>query len=227
MKLNKKKVVVVSLALCLIAILSFGTLAWFNASDEVTNTFMVADSTDDPDELFSVDIYETAVEEDGVTAKDDDDDGEADVTDSGNTYDNIVPGKLYSKDPTVENTGKYTQWVRVKVTISDAAEWNTLFTDKGLELLDVFKGYDDTAWSRTQAAPEFDTNANTVTYVFYLNNKLEPGQKVTLFTGVQFPGEEFDQNDFATVPEFTMNFVAEAIQAEGTGTTAVEAFTHY
>ncbi len=227
MKLSKKKVLVVSLAICLIAILSFGTLAWFNASDEVTNTFMVADSTDDPDELFSVDIYETAVEEDGVTVKDEDDDGVADTTDSGNTYNNIVPGKLYAKDPTVENTGKYTQWVRVVVTISDAQEWSTLFANKGLELLDIFKGYDDTAWSRVKATPEFDAQANTVTYTFYLNNKLEPGQSVKLFTGVQFPGASFDQNDFATVPEFTMNFVAQAIQAEETGDTAVEAFTHY
>lgn len=37
----KKKVFVICLAVALIAILSFGTLAWFSDSDEVTNTFTV------------------------------------------------------------------------------------------------------------------------------------------------------------------------------------------
>ncbi len=225
MKLTKKKVLVVSLAVCLIAILSFGTLAWFNASDEVTNKFMVTDSTDDPDEIFSVDIYETAVEEDGVTTKDDDNDGVPDVTET-NVYDDIVPEKIYKKDPTVKNTGKYDQWIRVKVTLNDAADWTDLFTTKGLELSDVFLGYDETVWSRYDA-PVMDQVADTLTYTFYLDNKLEPGQTVTLFENVQFPGANFDQFDFARVPEFELKLVAEAIQADANGSTAVEGFANY
>ena len=55
MKLTKKKVFVAALAICLIAILSFGTLAWFSAGDSVKNEFYVADSTEkDPDELERV-----------------------------------------------------------------------------------------------------------------------------------------------------------------------------
>ena len=58
MKLTKKKVFVAAIALCLIAIISAGTLAWFQASDEVTNKFMIADSDQDGTPDFSVDVWE-------------------------------------------------------------------------------------------------------------------------------------------------------------------------
>ena len=47
MKLNKKKVVVSALAVSLVAILSFGTIAWFSAEDTIENKFHFADSDDD------------------------------------------------------------------------------------------------------------------------------------------------------------------------------------
>ena len=46
MKFNKKKVFVTALAVCLIAILSMGSLAWFSHKDSVYNEFFVADSED-------------------------------------------------------------------------------------------------------------------------------------------------------------------------------------
>ena len=82
MKLNKKKVVVVSLAISLIAILSLGSLAWFNAKDEVTNKFMVTNSEDDADKIFSVDVWEYV---DGDTQNKDQD---------GNEYNDIVPDNI-------------------------------------------------------------------------------------------------------------------------------------
>ena len=55
MKLTKKKVVSIALVVCLIAILSAGTLAWFSDDDAVTNKFFIADSEDDtPDALYMV-----------------------------------------------------------------------------------------------------------------------------------------------------------------------------
>ena len=42
MKLSKKKVFALALAVCLIATLSFGSLAWFTDNDSVTNEFKVA-----------------------------------------------------------------------------------------------------------------------------------------------------------------------------------------
>ena len=66
MKLNKKKVLVLALAVCLIATLSIGTLAWFSAEDEIKNDFLFA--TDDegkPD--FSVDVTEEGGKLSGYT----------------------------------------------------------------------------------------------------------------------------------------------------------------
>ena len=57
--MNKKKIVTVALAVCLIAILSMSTLAWFNASDSVDNDFMFDDSDNDGTPNFEVDLFET------------------------------------------------------------------------------------------------------------------------------------------------------------------------
>ena len=78
-----------------IIILSLGSLAWFNAKDEVTNKFMVTNSEDDAEKIFSVDVWEYV---DGDTENKDQD---------GNEYNDIVPGGRYHKEPYVENTGLY------------------------------------------------------------------------------------------------------------------------
>ena len=59
MKMTKKKVFVAALAICLIAIISMGTLAWFNATDDITNNFKVATDENDTDPTFSVKVSET------------------------------------------------------------------------------------------------------------------------------------------------------------------------
>ena len=75
----KKKVFIIALAVCLIAILSFSTLAWFTDKDTVENEFLVAGSDDqDPDEIFSVDVWENTPE--GIEDQD------------GYTYNDIQPG---------------------------------------------------------------------------------------------------------------------------------------
>ena len=61
--MSKKKILSLALVLILVASISFGTLAWFSDADEVTNDFLVAGSEDkDPDEIFSVDVWENTPE---------------------------------------------------------------------------------------------------------------------------------------------------------------------
>ncbi len=55
--MNKKKIFALAVAVIMIAILSFGTLAWFSDGDSVTNRFQVAGG-DDADKIFSVDVME-------------------------------------------------------------------------------------------------------------------------------------------------------------------------
>ena len=216
--MNKKKVFVLALAVCLIAILSFSTLAWFTDSDEVNNQFHVATSTGDPDDIFSIDVIEE-VDTDG--------DGIADKTldegkvDEGFDYERIYPSAELVKEPKALNTGKYDQYVRMHVTVDKA--WDTLV--KG-DLNSTLKGMDTAMW--TFAGKTVD--GEQVTYTYYLNRVLPHSDPTntgcqTLFTHVVIPAE-LTQEDMATLPNgmFTMDIVAEAVQADNTGDNAQDAF---
>ncbi len=214
----KKKVLAISLVISIIAILSMGTLAWFQDQASVSNKFMMTDSSSDPDEIFSVDLWETKVNPDGTPVD------PVETTDK-NTYEDIAPGDVLTKDPTVENTGKYTQWIRVTVTLNNAQAWiNTL--GAGYDIGTIFGGHDETVWTRYEAA-KFDAVANTLTMTYYLNEELEEGETVTLFNTVTIPAD-LDQYDLATLGgEFDLDLVAQALQFENTGDNCYDAFANF
>lgn len=220
MKLNKKNLLVTAIAVSLVAILSFGTIAWFSDMDQVTNKFMVADSTQNPDNIFSVQIFEQ-IDTDG--------DGDYDMADYGYTYENILPGDELGKKPWVRNTGAYDQYIRVKVTLDHAQEWS----DMGVAISDLID-VDTATWTRND--DETVVVKNKVTYVYYLNRILEPhdegGADAYLFTEVKIP-ENLKQTDMAKFTQglFTMDIVAEAIQTENvctvTGNVSVDAMAAF
>ncbi len=208
MKMTKKKVFVAALAICLIAIISMGTLAWFTAEDSAENIFKVStdDVTQKPD--FKLDLFEHNILADGTL-------GTEEV--ASNTYNHIAPGDELAKDPTVRNDGAYDMWVRVNVTLTDYAVWEDILGD----------GYDFSAILEGVNA-DWTVDANSVgtdTLVFYKNTKLATGESSTVFTGVNIPGEEFTVDNIPT--EFKLNIVAQAIQADNTGATAQEAFLKF
>lgn len=216
--MNKKKVLVLALAVCLLAILSFSTLAWFTDFDEVTNQFHVATSTEEPDDIFSIDVQEQ-VDTDG--------DGVADAiidegkVDDGFHYENIYPSAELVKAPKAVNTGKYDQYVRMHVTVDEA--WDALVNG---DLNATLKGLDTAKWTFAGKTVE----GGKVTYTYYLNRVL-PHSDVentgceTLFTHVVIP-ETLTQEDMAALTDgmFTMDIVAEAVQADNTGDNAQDAF---
>lgn len=211
MKLNKKKVFVSALAVSLIAILSMGTIAWFSDSDSVTNTFKVATSTEKPDDIFSVDVWEKV---------DTDEDGEIDATlkENGYTYENILPGDNLVKEPIVVNTGSYDEYIRVKVTIDNAGAWKEILGE-GYDLAKIFAGHDESQWVRDAVTLEGDK----LTYVYYYNGILEPlkesdTNRATLFTHVVIP-DWLTQDDVAKIGQgtFNLDIVAEAVQTENVG----------
>lgn len=217
----KKRTFTVALVLCLVAIIGFGSLAYFQSTKSLTNYFAVAGITDptspdetiDPDDLFSIKLDEADI------TKDDDS-----RTESGNTYAGILPGDTLTKDPTVTNTGKYDAWVRVKVTVTDAADWQTACAKHQItDLADIFNGYDATAWDREKAEDVVDTENNTITYTYYYKTKVAPNGTATLFDSITIPAD-FDVNDMASLSTFQLTIVGEAIQATNTGDTAQEAF---
>lgn len=218
-KNTKKKLFVVAVAVCLIAILSFTTLAWFNDSDSVTNEFLIADSADTPDEIFSVDVWEY-VDEDG-DGEISDDEKEQD----GLTYEDILPGGRYHKEPYVENTGSYDQYIRVHVTVTNADAWIAALGN-GYDLGTMFEGHDETAWTRYEAGV-YDGEKNTYTMTFYLNYKLAPGEKACLFNTVVIPAQLTQEDMVFIGGGFELTILAEAVQTENLGEgvdTAYEAF---
>ena len=218
MKLNKKKVFTLALAVCLIAILSLSSLAWFNDSDSVINDFYVGDGEEDADDIFSVDIWEH-VDSDG--------DGEPDLyvgkeTDGGSyEYNEVVPGDMLYKAVNVTNTGSNAEWVRVSVTVDNASVWETLETKYGFNLEDLLIRYDmtklteSTMWTYAPGETVVDTDADTVTYVFYKNTTLGGGYWSNFIYHVEIP-EELDQHDLALFEGnlFSMSFKVDAIQVQ-------------
>ena len=216
--MNKRKVLALALAVCIIAILACGTLAYFTDSENVTNKFYTAsykpdDPVPDPDELFSIKLDETDITKDDNSR-----------TESGNTYAGILPGDELIKDPTVTNTGMYDAWVRVKVTVTDAQAWTDACAKHGItDLSYIFRGFDASAWDREIDEDEIDLVNDTITYTYYYNDTVAPDGTAKLFDSIIIP-EEFDVSDMASLATFQLHVVGEAIQATNTGDTAQEAF---
>ena len=218
MKFTKKKVFVTCLAVCLMVTLSMGSLAWFSATDSVTNKFMVAYSGDPStpptgDSVFSVDVWEYT--DDTKTVKDYD----------GHEYTNILPGSTYVKEPHVVNTGAYNQYIRVIVTISDAIGWINA-VGENIDMTTVVSGFDAAKWARIDKTIDTATT-NTITYVLYYNGILQPGDTngITVFEKVTVP-DSLTQAQAAAfgADGFTIDVKAQAVQTENVGANAYQAF---
>jgi len=202
MKMNKKQVFTLALAVCLIAILSMGTLAWFSDEDSIKNDFMIAGSDDDtPDEIFSVDVWENTPDGD----KDQD----------GYKYEDILPGDQLKKEVYVENTGYYSQYIRVTVTVNNANAWIAALGN-GYDLGTIFEGHDETLWTRMEVGT-YNSTDNTYTMVYYLNKTLAANETACLFETVKIPSK-LTQKDMVFVGAgFKLTVVADAVQTENLG----------
>lgn len=230
--MSKKKIISLSLVVIMIAILSFGTLAWFNDSDSVTNEFHVADSNGDGTPDFSVSVTESTTDENGEKPGTPNADG-------GYSYDLLLPGDTLSKIVWTENTGDYNQWVRVNITISDWSVWKKAIvkaltaegeTDTGdanindyvyTKLLDGF----DRSLYLSKGYRNDDTANDTRTYTLYYKDVVKPGDAFQVMQNVKIPGvlEQEDMN-FGT-DGFTITVKAEAVQADNLkATSSVAAF---
>ncbi len=212
MNKNKRRLLLIAVAVCLVSVMALGSLAYFTAQDNITNTFMTATydpenpgGTVNPDDLFSIQVLETA-------------DGE--LTNEGKTYEGIQPGDVLAKDPTVKNTGDYSQWVRVHVTLTNAANWQAICVEHGItDLTTIFGGFDSGKWTLGGTSSVGDT----LTYTYYLNSKLEPDATATLFNTVTIPAV-LTIEDMVKLSKFELTIAADAIQSKNTGDSAKAAF---
>ncbi len=225
--MTKKKIFVIALAICMLAILSAGSLAWFSAQDSVKNEFFIAASDDlNKDDIFSIDVMERI---------DQNKDGVYDATltsPEGYDYKEILPGDKLVKEPFVRNTGFYDQYIRVTVTISDATAWiNAMGLDFAIE--NVFEGYDASKWNNI--SKDINGETDTITYVLYYNGILDGADTtndgtsgttndVVLFTHVNIPEYLNQEQAAAFKGDFSISIKAEAVQTENVGSNAFEAF---
>lgn len=207
MKMTKKKVFVAALAVCVVAVLSLGTLAWFSDSDYVDNTFKIATSDDDTaDDIFSIDVWETTPE--------------GEKTETGYTYEDVLPGDSLTKDVFVKNTGYYDQYVRVIVTISDAEAWLNLIPDNttgeaaATLATQIFKGLDLSKWDHIYNNLSENPNATELIYVLYYKDILEADEVINVFDSIEIPTSMTREEAARFDNEFTITVKAQAVQTE-------------
>jgi len=224
MNMQKKKVLVASLAVCLVAILSMGTLAWFNAQDEVTNKFEVLSSLTS----FKVDVWEEVPDADNDGALDEV--GKNALGPHDYTYENVEPNKDYTKVMYVENNSGNAlagQYIKMEVTFTKYSVLYNMVKEltspqdcatamlKGANFSPNENGPESWWYDPTDTrCYHYDANEDEATFTFYLKEVLSNGSSVKLFEKVWIP-DTMDINDAAALqPEgFQIKAVAYAIQS--------------
>lgn len=195
----KKKIISLCLVAALAVVAIAGTsLAYFTDKDAKTNTFT----------LGNVDIELNEENWAAPTA--------------------AVPDVEYAKDPVVTNIGENDAWIRVDVTLSDAAAFTAAAERHQItDLATIFADHDETKWTLA-GEPVYNNENDTLTYSYYYNTVLAVDKSTEpLFTSVTIPAV-FDNDDMKEIgADFTIDVTAHAIQtAESYGTVA-EAFAKY
>ncbi len=223
MKMTKKKVLVIALAVSLVAIISMGTLAWFTAEDSIENQFHFTDSDSDGDTDFSVDVIETGDDED-----------------DGLVFENVLPGDVWDKDPTIVNTSgsdRYSQYIRATLTLKDpTGAWKKALDEKRIgggtlvktsrtvgllgEMFQTVDLADDPDWEiayDVNGGYGYNEETKEIYWVFYYTDILKQGDSVKLFEKVTIPTGLTVEDASAMLSTFDITVKAEAVQAENLG----------
>ncbi len=193
MKNGMKALLIAVSAVLLVAISVSLTIAYFTDKEEVTNVFTVG----------KVDI---SLEEEGAEERDD--------GTYGQTYDDIVPGEVYPKAPTVTvEAGSLESYVRMIVTVKFENAVDAELTGEKLD--NIFVNVAD-KWvlnAKTVAA-----DLTSVEYEYrYATTVAAPDAAVELepiFTDVTFDGEAWG-NELVCLNNMHINVEGHAIQAFG------------
>lgn len=195
----KKKIISLCLVAALAVVAIAGTsLAYFTDKDAKTNTFT----------LGNVDIELNEENWAAPTA--------------------AVPDVEYAKDPVVTNIGENDAWIRVDVTLSDAAAFTAAAARHQItDLATIFAGHDETKWTLA-GEPVYNNENDTLTYSYYYNTVLAVDESTeALFTSVTIPAV-FDNEDMEAIGEdFTIDVTAHAIQTADSYSTVADAFANY
>lgn len=231
MKTKSKALLMTLCAVLLVAASVLGTMAYLTSTDGVENTFTVGN--------VKITLDEAKVNADGVVS------GNERV--KGNEY-KLMPGHTYVKDPTVTvKAPSVDSYVRMKVTFNNAAAIIGFCTDPefagddptGVEnaypLIRMVNFVEANAAKWDGIIPDnmFETedmladakyfvkSGDTLTYYFYYTEKVgaptADNKLPVLFDHITVP-EWVTGEQLAGLNGFKISVVAEAIQADGSGT---------
>lgn len=215
----KKKITAIALIVAMLAIAVVGgSLAYFTDEDDAQNTFAVGN--------VSIKLDEAPVTYDSDTYL-----WTADMAAErvqANDYENLYPGAVLPKDPTVHNTGSMDAYVRVKVTVTGYQYWVKLVSLKGTnqpnsqEYLTLLVDQLGEGWTVTDIKGNLP--GGDIEYTLTYAGVLPAGESTTpVFTNVVIPTNFGDRNGYDSQDRvrslmgidkaFNINVVAEAIQA--------------
>ena len=230
MKTKSKALLMTLCAVLLVAASVLGTMAYLTSTDEVENTFTVGN--------VKITLDEAKVNADGTV------NGNERV--KGNEY-KLMPGHTYTKDPTVTvKKPSVDSYVRMKVPFNNADEIIAICTDPefageitGVEnafpLIRMVNFVEANAAKWDGIIPDnmvetekmlgnakyFVRSGDTLTYYFYYKDKVgaptADNKLPVLFDHITVP-EWVTGGQLAGLTGFKISVVAEAIQADGTGT---------
>lgn len=233
-QLKKRNIIAACLIVCLLMLFSAVTLAYFTfRAQAVVNRFRTAhvdSGTTSSGLLFAVNLYE---ESSGQII-------DSSNTSSGFTFEGLAPGSLVEKKVWAKNTGFYSAYIRLNLTLSDASKWQkaiegkqyqgrTLAIDNFLNTLIVDPSPD---WTLASSTPEYDEDADTLTWHYYYapvsgNGVVEFGQETTpVFNIIKYP-DWFTADDLFALQSYDMSVSLDAIQSDNTGDSAKYAFETY
>ncbi|HOF95508.1 MAG TPA: SipW-dependent-type signal peptide-containing protein [Clostridia bacterium] len=202
----KKKILVISLTVSLIAIAALGaTLAYFTDNKTVTNTFTMGN--------VKIELKE-------ITGYGEDNEPVYGVPNDNSEVDfgTVLPGSEKIKAPFVKNIGDNDAYVQLKVTIDNSAAFDKLFKDYNavhstapLTIFDFFPGAPGMGWTGGNNVESGDTR----TYIFQYDTKLAKNEQTSpIFKRVVIPTFLDDEFADANISAFTIGITAQAIQAD-------------
>ena len=217
-----KKILTLVAAFILVIVMSVAaTLAFLADETQVAkNTFTVGH--------VNIKLDEAVVDEDGKATDERTEEGNTDNYDGEYGY-GLVPGKTVDKDPTVTVlAGSEECYVRLKVTLDNVSKFVEIFrkhnedfsgTDvaAAVELMkEYFVDYDSTVWEIVDS--KLDGDKLTVTFNYVKTDTVAKSTEDTeldpIITALTLP-EWVDSDDAAALPNFSVEIVAQAIQAAG------------
>ncbi len=205
----KRKIMMISLAVALVAIMALGaSLAFFTDKKEVTNAFTVGN--------IAIELVEEkwVKDEDHV----------------------LLPGVKFDKDPVVKNVGANDAYVRLKVTIPETLYDAIVVynSEHGINAINpeehIFLGYNEDKWALWAGMKETVEiggvehkvlsgldNGDTRTFIYYYTDILPAGEDSKtepLFEQVALP-EVFEAKHLAEIDDIDIVIEAEAVQVDG------------